>query len=59
MSTVRQGTVEADRSGLLEACFIACPHWQSNNKDCAFVTKLKSDFQLALLFKAETGMGSL
>ena len=46
-------------SGLLDAYFLACPHWQPNNQGCTFIEKLKSGSQLAALLKAETGRGIL
>jgi hypothetical protein len=46
-------------SGLLDAYFLACPHWQPNAQGCSFIEKLKSGSQLAALLKAETGRGIL
>jgi hypothetical protein len=46
-------------SGLLDAYFLACPHWLPNNQGCSFIEKLKSGSQLAALLKAETGRGIL
>lgn len=45
--------------GLLDAYFLACPHWQPNDQGCSFIEKLKSGSQLAALLKAETGRGIL
>ncbi len=50
---------KSNPSGLLDAYFLACPHWQPNNQGCAFIEKLKSGSQLAALLKAETGRGIL
>ena len=50
---------KSNPSGLLDAYFLACPHWQSNNQGCSFMEKLKSGSQLAALLKAETGRGIL
>ncbi len=46
-------------TGLLDAYFLACPHWQHNGQGCSFIEKLKSGSQLAALLKAETGQGIL
>lgn len=45
--------------GLLDAYFLACPHWKPNDQGCSFIEKLKSGPQLAALLKAETGRGIL
>jgi hypothetical protein len=46
-------------TGLLDAYFLACPHWKPNNQGCTFIEKLKSGSQLAALLKSETGRGVL
>lgn len=46
-------------TGLLDAYFLACPHWQPNGQGCSFLDKLKSGSQLAALLKSETGRGIL
>lgn len=48
---------KSNPSGLLDAYFLACPHWQPNSQGCSFMEKLKSGSQLAALLKAETGRG--
>lgn len=50
---------KSNPSGLLDAYFLACPHWQANGQGCSFIEKLKSGSQLAALLKAETGRGIL
>ena len=50
---------KSNSSGLLDAYFLACPHWQPNAQGCSFIEKLKSGSQLAALLKAETGRGIL
>lgn len=50
---------KSNPSGLLDAYFLACPHWQPNAQGCSFIEKLKSGSQLAALLKAETGRGIL
>jgi hypothetical protein len=50
---------KSNPSGLLDAYFLACPHWQPNSQGCSFIEKLKSGSQLAALLKAETGRGIL
>lgn len=51
---------KSNSSGLLDAYFLACPHWQPNNEQgCPFIEKLKSGSQLAALLKSETGRGIL
>lgn len=50
---------KSNPSGLLDAYFLACPHWQPNGQGCSFIEKLKSGSQLAALLKAETGRGIL
>lgn len=50
---------KSNSSGLLDAYFLACPHWQPNAEGCSFIEKLKSGSQLAALLKAETGRGIL
>ena len=50
---------KSNPSGLLDAYFLACPHWLPNNQGCAFIEKLKSGSQLAALLKSETGRGIL
>jgi hypothetical protein len=50
---------KGNSSGLLDAYFLACPHWLPNNQGCSFIEKLKSGSQLAALLKAETGRGIL
>lgn len=50
---------KSNPSGLLDAYFLACPHWQPNGQGCSFIEKLKSGSQLAALLKAETGGGIL
>lgn len=50
---------KSNPSGLLDAYFLACPHWQPNVQGCTFIEKLKSGSQLAALLKAETGRGIL
>ncbi len=46
-------------TGLLDAYFLACPHWHPNGQGCPFIEKLKSGAQLAALLKTETGRGIL
>jgi len=46
-------------TGLLDAYFLACPHWEPNDRGCPFMDKLKSGSQLAALLKSETGRGIL
>lgn len=50
---------KSNPSGLLDAYFLACPHWQPSGQGCSFIEKLKSGSQLAALLKAETGRGIL
>lgn len=50
---------KSNPTGLLDAYFLACPHWQPNGQGCSFIEKLKSGSQLAALLKAETGRGIL
>lgn len=50
---------KAGATGLLDAYFLACPHWQPNGQGCSFIEKLKSGSQLAALLKSETGRGIL
>lgn len=45
--------------GLLDAYYLACPHWRPNDAGCPFTEKLKSGSQLAALLKSETGRGVL
>ena len=46
-------------TGLLDAYFLACPHWEPHGQGCSFIEKLKSGSQLAALLKSETGRGVL
>ena len=50
---------KSNPGGLLDAYFLACPHWQPKGQGCSFIEKLKSGSQLAALLKAETGRGIL
>lgn len=50
---------KSNPTGLLDAYFLACPHWKPNDQGCSFMEKLKSGSQLAALLKAETGRGIL
>lgn len=51
---------KTDATGLLDAYFLACPHWLPNGgQGCSFIEKLKSGSQLAALLKSETGRGIL
>ncbi|NML45914.1 hypothetical protein HHL11_19350 [Ramlibacter sp. G-1-2-2] len=50
---------KANPMGLLDAYFLACPHWRPNDGGCSFIEKLKSGSQLAALLKSETGRGVL
>lgn len=50
---------KSNPSGLLDAYFLACPHWQHGEQGCPFIEKLKSGSQLAALLKSETGRGVL
>lgn len=50
---------KSNPSGLLDAYFLACPHWQPNGQGCSFIEKLKSGSQLAALLKTQTGRGIL
>jgi hypothetical protein len=45
--------------GLMDAYFLACPHWLPKNQGCTFIDKLKSGSQLAALLKSQTGRGVL
>ena len=50
---------KSNPSGLLDAYFLACPHWQPHDQGCSFIEKLKSGSQLAALLKSQTGRGIL
>jgi hypothetical protein len=50
---------KSNPTGLLDAYFLACPHWQPKSQGCSFIEKLKSGSQLAALLKSETGRGVL
>jgi len=50
---------KSNARGLLDAYFLACPHWRPNDKGCSFIEKLKSGPQLAALLKSQTGDGIL
>lgn len=50
---------KSNPTGLLDAYFLACPHWQPQGDGCSFIEKLKSGSQLAALLKSETGRGIL
>jgi len=50
---------KSNPSGLLDAYFLACPHWLPKDQGCPFMEKLKSGSQLAALLKSETGRGIL
>jgi hypothetical protein len=45
--------------GLLDAYYLACPHFKPDDAGCTFFEKLKSGSQLAALLKSETGRGIL
>jgi hypothetical protein len=50
---------KSNPTGLLDAYFLACRHWQPRGQGCTFIEKLKSGSQLAALLKSETGRGVL
>jgi len=50
---------KGNSTGLLDAYFLACPHWLPGGNGCSFMEKLKSGSQLAALLKSETGRGIL